>query len=460
MDFSSDDTITAVSTAPGRGGIALVRISGPRAFEMGSTLGLKRGRPREALLSFVHDSRGRTLDRVLVTHFENPHSYTGEDTIEISCHGGALISALIVDATCSVGARVAGPGEFTKRAYLNGKLDLIQAEATLDMIDSTSLAYHGSAMSHLSGALSDRVMALRQRLLEVQAAIGYDIDFPEEDDGPIPTERILSLAEGLKGEIEYLLRYAPEGTRLRSGALTVISGRPNVGKSSLFNVLQGRARSIVTETPGTTRDAVEADITIGGYPFTLVDTAGVRDDAEPIEELGIEMARGYLDRADVILLCVDHGRSPSRADLDLVKEVCQLGATLIIVRTKADLTDRHEGVIVVEGRDDVSLEAALSVSSITGEGLPELRDNLVREMFANLRSSGEPALVTRKRHIRALESAQRDLKEFDSVVCRGYPMEIANTHLTTAADALESLIGVTDVEDVLDSIFQLFCVGK
>ena len=459
MGFSSDDTIAAVSTAPGRGGIALVRISGPRAFEMGSTLGLARGRPREALLSLVHDSRGRTLDRVLVTHFENPHSYTGEDTIEISCHGGALISALIVDAACSSGARVAGPGEFTKRAYLNGKLDLIQAEATLDMIDSTSLAYHGSAMAHLSGTLSGRVTTLRQRLLEVQATIGYDIDFPEEDDGPIPTERILSLAEGLKEEINYLLRHAPEGTRLRSGALTVICGRPNVGKSSLFNVLQGITRSIVTETPGTTRDAVEADITIEGYPFTLVDTAGVRDDAEPIEELGIEIARGYLDRADVILLCVDHGQGTSRADLDLVKEVHQLGATLIIVRTKADLTDRHEGVVAVESRDEL-MGAAIFVSSINGEGLPELRDALVREMFANLRASSEPALVTRKRHIRALESAKRDLKEFGAVVCRGYPMEISNTHLTAAADALESLIGITDVEDVLDSIFHRFCVGK
>ena len=459
MKFSSDDTIAAVSTAPGRGGIALVRISGPQAFEIGSTLGLAKGRPREALLSLIHDSRGRTLDRVLVTHFENPHSYTGEDTIEISCHGGALISALIVDAACSLGARVAGPGEFTKRAYLNGKLDLIQAEATLDLIDSTSIAYHGSAMSHLSGALSGRVTALRQRLLEVQAAIGYDIDFPEEDDGPIPIERILSLAEGLKEEINYLLRHASEGTRLRSGALIAIFGRPNVGKSSLFNILQGRDRSIVTETPGTTRDAVEADITIEGYPFTLVDTAGVRDDAEPIEELGIEIARGYLDRADVVLLCVDHEGGASRADLDLVKEIRQLGTTLIVIRTKADLTDHHEGVVTMESRDEL-MGAAIPVSSITGEGLPELCDALVQEMFANLHASGEPALVTRKRHIRALESAKRDLKEFGSVVGRGYPMEISHPHLTAAADALESLIGITDVEDVLDSIFQRFCVGK
>ena len=458
MGFPSDDTIVAVSTPPGRAGIALVRISGPIAFEIGAVLGLDAATPRTAFLGVVHDANGRLLDRVLATRFEGPRSYTGEDVIEISCHGGALVPALVIDAACCAGARVAKPGEFTKRAYVNGKVDLIQAEATLDLIDSTSVAHHASAMSQLRGVLSHRVESLRERLLEVQAAIGYDIDFPEEDDGPMPTRRIVSLAKAVEEEIKDLLRHAPEGVRLRRGVLTVIAGGPNVGKSSLFNMLQGYDRSIVTETPGTTRDAIEADITIEGYPFTLVDTAGVRDEAELIEKIGIEIARGYLERADVIMLCVEHGQGVSAADLDLAEKARRVGAILMVLETKADL--KLGGRSGGERVDPNLLGETIAVSAISGEGLPALRAALIKATFAGLRSSGEPALVTRQRHIRALESAQKEVKRFSDVVCRGHPMEIANTHLVAAADGLESLIGVTDVEDLLESIFVHFCVGK
>ncbi|MCG8468450.1 MAG: tRNA uridine-5-carboxymethylaminomethyl(34) synthesis GTPase MnmE, partial [Gemmatimonadetes bacterium] len=233
--IDSGDTIAAISTAPGRSGVALVRVSGPRARAVAASIGAETGSPRVSRLATVRGTDGGAVDRALITWFEAPSSFTGEDVVELSCHGGALVPALVLDALCAAGARVAEPGEFTKRAYLNGKLDLIQAEATLDLIDATSPAQGASAMAQLRGRLSGRVDELRRELLELQAALGYDIDFPEEDDGPIGSDRILATAGRTAREISALLEHASEGERLRTGALVVIAGAPNVGKSSLFN---------------------------------------------------------------------------------------------------------------------------------------------------------------------------------------------------------------------------------
>ncbi len=456
MDADWNDTIVALSTPPGRGGIAVIRMSGAEAPRIAAALGAAVLPPREAKLCLIRDLEGRVLDRALATRFEAPATYTGEPVVEISCHGGSLVSALVLDAACSAGARPAEPGEFTRRAYLNGKLDLIQAEATLDLIDATSGEHHRSAVSQLGGMLSARVEALRGRLLDLQAAVGYDIDFPGEDDGPVSRDRFERLAEDFEEEARELLRHAPEGERLRSGVLTVIAGAPNVGKSTIFNKLQGLERAIVTEVPGTTRDAIEADVSIDGYPFRLVDTAGLRTDAEFIEAMGIEIARGYLERADVVLLCVESGGAPSDEDRDLADGARAAGAIVLWLSTKAD---RFPPIEDVRGVDTAS-EPAIRVSGLTDEGLPELREALVTACFGGLRSTGEPALVTRRRHARALEAAIDDVGRFRTLVGGGHPTEIASTHLQEATVTLEGLLGVTDVEDILETIFRTFCVGK
>lgn len=446
-----DDTIVAVSTAPGRSGTALLRVSGPRALEVARALGSPALEPRRATLVEVCSPRGEPIDRALVTFFPGPASFTGEDTVEISSHGGLLVPHLIHDAAIEAGARPAFAGEFTRRAFLHGKLDLIQVEATQDLIDATSPASHRAAVYQLEGSLSARIDSLRTALLELRALLAYDIDFPEEDDGPISAERVEIAAAACRAQIEALLEHAPEGERLHAGVTTVFAGAPNAGKSSIFNNLLGSQRAIVTEQPGTTRDAIEADATIGGYPFRLVDTAGVRADPGDVERVGIEVARRYLGEADIVLLCIERGRGWSEEERALADEAASGGADVIVLRTKADL---HS----VDG--DESRFESLAVSTVTGVGIPELRDRLVERSFGGLRRSRTPALVTRARQARGLRKALAAVREFSDVLVAGHPAEIAETHLADATIALEEIIGVTDVEDLLGAIFESFCVGK
>ncbi|MDX1394334.1 MAG: tRNA uridine-5-carboxymethylaminomethyl(34) synthesis GTPase MnmE [Gemmatimonadota bacterium] len=463
MEGPLDDTIAAISTAPGRSGTALVRISGGDARAIGRALGCGDLEVRVATLVRVRHPDGASLDKAIATLFAAPSSYTGEDVVELSTHGGALVPTLVLDAALAAGARHAEPGEFTRRAFLNGRLDLVQVEATADLIDADSPAAHRAALFQLDGALSHRVEGLRTAAIELRALLAYDIDFPDEDDGPVPRERILEVAAGLRSRIRDLLRFAPEGERVRDGAMVVLAGAPNAGKSSIFNSLLGSQRAIVTDTPGTTRDAIEADISIDGYPFRLVDTAGVRPDPEIIERMGIEVARRYLERADVVLLCIEADRSPVEAEASLAEQAVRAGATVVTVRTKADLApDGAAGALALaQGVAEAAPAVVeLPVSAVSGQGVPELREALVAMSFAGLRGAGEPALVTRARQRRALEAADRAIAAFEDAWGAGIPAEIADTHLAEASGALEAIVGITDVEDVLGAIFESFCVGK
>ncbi len=454
MTGGLEDTIAAIATAPGRAGVAVIRVSGPDAWRIASAVGVPEAAARVATVARIQGSRGETLDRAVVTRFAGPASYTGEDVVEISTHGGAMVPALVLDAVCAAGARPAEPGEFTRRAYLNGKLDLVQVEATGELIDASSQAHHRAAVFQLEGGLSRRVEVLGERVMSLQALLGYDIDFPEEDDGPVPPERIACEARDLLSELADLLRYAPEGELLHDGALTVLAGAPNSGKSSIFNMLLGIERAIVTEVPGTTRDAVEATASLEGYPFRLVDTAGVRDRAEPIERLGIEVARRYLDAADLVLLCIEAGRLPGREERALAARAAAQGAKVLILRTKTDLGEPSGGA------DWEEVTAELPVSARSGAGIPQLRAALVDAVFSGLRRASVPALVTGRRQTRALEAAREELAKFLDVFEAGIPAEVASTHIREAACALESVIGVTDLDEVLERIFSSFCVGK
>jgi tRNA modification GTPase len=396
----------------------------------------------------LHPDSREPVDDCLAACFPTPHSYTGDDLVEISTHGGLVVPAAALAAFRAAGARPAEPGEFTRRAVLNGKMDLLQAEATADLIDAGSPVQRRRALQQLERGLSDRLAALRGEILELEALIAYDIDFPEEDEGPVSPQRVRGAWEVVRGRVADLLRTAPEGERLREGALLVIAGRPNAGKSSLFNALLGTERAIVTEIPGTTRDAIEAHAVIEGFPFRLVDTAGLRESTERIERLGIEVSRKYLAAADLVLFCEERDEGRGTGDVDSFIAACS--APLVRVRTKADLLP------VPHPSSPVPV-----VSVVTGEGLPELRRQLAEVAFGRLLALGDvEPVVTRARHRAALEHALAELDAFWSARTGGVDAAATATHLRAAVLALDELIGAVTPEDVLDRVFAAFCVGK
>jgi tRNA modification GTPase len=396
----------------------------------------------------LHPDSHEPIDDCLVACFPAPHSYTGDDLVEISTHGGLVVPAAALAVLAAAGARLAQPGEFTRRAVLNGKMDLLQAEATADLIDAGSPVQRRRALQQLERGLSDRLTSLRSEILELEALIAYDIDFPEEDEGPVSPQRVRGAWEVGRGRVADLLGTAPEGERLREGALLVIAGRPNAGKSSLFNALLGTARAIVTEIPGTTRDAIEAHAVIEGFPFRIVDTAGLRDSGERIEQLGIEVSKKYLAAADLVLFCEERDEGRGTGDVDSFIAACT--APFVRVRTKADL------VPVLHPSSPVPF-----VSVVTGEGLPALRRQLAEVAFGRLLALGDvEPVVTRARHRAALERALAELDAFWSARTGGVDAAATATHLRAAVLALDELIGAVTPEDVLDRVFAAFCVGK
>lgn len=449
-----DDTIVALATPPGRGAVALIRLSGARAVIIARALGAyAAGVPaaRHAQRAQLRDPQTHApLDDVLITWFAAPRSYTGEEVVEITTHGG-IIAPMRVEAACvAAGARPARPGEFTRRAVLNGRLDLLQAEAVGDIIDARTSAMQEQALAHLDGGLSRRLLALREDVVQLEALIAYDIDFPEEDDGPIARERITEAAEGLVTSLDALLKTAPSGTLVRDGALVVLAGPPNAGKSSLFNALLGQSRALVTAVPGTTRDAIDVLLDRRPTPLRLVDTAGLRDTADPIEQLGIEVSHRFLAEAQVVLACAD-----APEDLRRTVEALQPRTTarIIAVQTKQDLRDREAWM---------DLADTLHVSAETGVGLAELLEAIDHAVSRTAPQAVDGGVViTRDRHRRGLQLARHEVLAFLEAWTQGVlPAPVAAVHLLSAREALGALIGAIDTEDVLDRVFRDFCIGK
>jgi len=444
-------TIAAIATAPGRSALAIVRLSGPDVSRIAERL-LRPPPPiaRQAMRTHVIDPNdGSVLDDVIATRFIGPASFTGEDLLEITTHGGHRAPTSVLVAAIQAGARQAEPGEFTRRAVLNGKLDLLQAEAIGDLVDARSGAAQRLALHQLDGGLSERVLALRERILQVEALLAYDIDFPEEDDGPVPRNRIAQAARGALEDVQTLLATARLGSMIHDGALVVLAGAPNVGKSSLFNALLGEARAIVTEIPGTTRDAIEAVFDRPTWPLRLVDTAGLRNTVDPLEQLGIEASARYLARAQLVLCC---GESVGQVD-DVTQQIhAHTDAPVLGVLTKADLVTERPQI----GR-------ALSVSARTGEGLGTLLDAIDARLAAahGVPPSENAVGLTRARHRAAAALAAGELDAFvEALSADALPMSIAAIHVRHAADALGELIGVVHTDDILDVVFRQFCVGK
>jgi tRNA modification GTPase len=445
------DTIVAISTARGRGALAVVRMSGPATSSIAAQV-LDRWplEERRATLATVVDATGSTVERGIATFFRAPHSFTGEDTLEVSTHGGMAVPLAVLRTLLTAGAREALPGEFTRRAVLAGKLDLLQAEAIGDLIDARTDAMRRVAIRQVDGALSRRFHELREGLLDVEALIAYDIDFPEEDDGPLESGRIVNGLQSLRSSIELLLRTAPAAAIVRDGAIVVLGGPPNAGKSSLFNALLGEARAIVTDFPGTTRDAIEELLEHHGWPLRLVDTAGLRSVDDPIERLGVELSGRYIAGADLVLACDDDaGRLPALVD-DLRRLT---GAPVIPVLTKCDAIERASQ----------SLPAGtVATSALRGVGLGTLLDRAVGELEAQHGAGTLDApLLTRERHATALRRAREEIDAFEEAWREGHvPMVVAAVHLHSAVETLQEITGGIDIEDVLGRLFSTFCVGK
>jgi tRNA modification GTPase len=437
-DEVSRDTIAAVATAAGRGGIGMVRVSGPAVPDISRKLLGALPRPRHATHAVFRAASGVAVDEGIALYFPAPHSYTGEAVLELQGHGGAVVMQALLGACLDAGARLAEPGEFTRRAFLEGKLDLAQAEAVADLIDAASREAARSALRSLSGEFSAAIKALQSQLVALRALTEAMLDFPEDEvDTLHRDDAALRLGE-VQRALEDVLAKSRQGSLLRSGVHVVLAGRPNVGKSSLLNRLAGEERAIVTPIPGTTRDALREPIQIEGVPLVLVDTAGLRVSTDLIERLGIERTQRELERADVVLAIFEAGKP--RDALDNLPA----GATCIDVYNKADLNPRF-----------APPAGGLAVSARTGEGLDALRQAIVRA--AGWSSSGESVFLARERHLRALELARGHLEAAARETRR---WEFFAEELRLAHAALGAITGEFTAEDLLGEIFARFCIGK
>ncbi len=447
-----NDTIVAISTPPGRGGLGVVRISGAEAVAVArKILHFPSGhawRSWSAALAELPDEHGRTVDQVVVTFFERPRSYTAEDVIEISCHGSPVVLRYAMERAMAEGARPAEPGEFTLRAYLNGRIDLPQAEAVRDLIEATTLYQARIAAQQMDGSVSRRVAPFKEQLLELISLLEAGIDFAEDDVSVAPAEEILRRLDPIERGIERLAASFSYGKIVRSGFTLAIVGRPNVGKSSLFNRLLEQDRAIVTAIPGTTRDLVSEVAAIRGIPVKLVDTAGIRPSEELVETLGIERSFQAMADADVTLVVIDLSTPVEPQDSDLIERAKSQGHALI-VGNKSDLSRR------AQLPDD-----AITVSALTGAGIEDLHEAI----FRAIAPGGEPeqanGFITSLRHEQLLRESRDYLAKARGAVAACIPHEMLLLDLYAALRPIDAITGATTADDILNRIFSTFCIGK
>jgi len=453
------ETIIAISTPPGRGGISVVRTSGPSARALVSrclktqSLSLERY-PRKAILADFHDTAGAVIDRTLVTFFPEPASYTGQDVVEISCHGSVPVTTGIVRTLIDLGMRLATPGEFTLRAFLNGKLDLSQAEAVRDLINSRTEYQARQAREQLDGALSRRIEPLRGELVRIISQMETALEFVEDDVSPEGREALIEALGAVESALTDLESGFHFGRLLQEGAAVTIVGRPNAGKSSLFNALLRDERAIVTEIPGTTRDALRETINLAGIPAHLVDTAGIRESDDRLEAAGMEKSLEYIKRSDVVCFVVD-GSEPFCEDDRRVWEAIE-GRPVVIAVNKSDLECRAQ-------LPDEVASAAIQVvrlSALFGTHVDQLRESLAGVLNRDRPGEQDSVVVSNLRQQDCLRRARAHLIEGREAWRRGLSEEFALYDLRKSLDAIGEVTGATDVEDILDVIFSTFCIGK
>ncbi len=446
---SPQETIAALATPPGRGGIAVIRVSGPLAGTIARHLPGSLPPPRLATLSRFRDAAGEVLDTGLSLYFPAPASFTGEDTFELHGHGGPVVVDLLLQRIVSLGARIARPGEFSERAFLNGKIDLVQAEAIADLIDSASATAARSALHSMSGRFSDALHGIVEALIAVRAHVEAALDFPEEEVDFLADETLAARLEHLAGDLDRLVADARQGTLLRDGVKVVLLGPPNAGKSSLLNALARTDRAIVSPTPGTTRDTVELTIQLDGLPVHLVDTAGLRSTGEEIEQEGIRRARQAVAGADIAMLIMEDGAATGK---DEYLADIPAGVLPVVVWNKIDLSGGEPRLLT-----DAE-PAELFVSVLAGSGLDGLRDFLKNAM--GFQAAGEAPYIARRRHLDAIGAARGHFDAALTAMRGGHSGELIAEDLRLAQQRLGEITGELTPDDLLGRIFSEFCIGK
>jgi tRNA modification GTPase len=474
LPVNLDDTIVAIATPPGRGGIGVVRLAGPDARAIAMPMlrlkhNLENGRavfgeliepgnscvgpglrPGQARVEAVAPHNQR-IDEVVVAYFAKPHSYTTDDIVEISAHGSPVVLRHIVELALARGARLAEPGEFTMRAFLNGRIDLTQAEAVRDLIESQTLYQAKIAAQQLEGALSRRLQPIKQKLVELIATLEAGIDFAEDDVSVLPPDQILRGIAGVRAPLQELADSFAYGKIVHEGLTLAIVGRPNVGKSSLFNRLVERERAIVTATPGTTRDLVSETVAIGGIPVKLVDTAGIHRALDEAESIGIRKSMEALADADLVLVVLDSSQPVSAEDQELADQVAQRPA--ILVENKSDISSSQ---FAVPG----SQLPRVRTSAVSGEGIPELRNEILRHIGGESGSQAESGFLTNMRHQALVRESITALEAAQAAVHNRVPHEMLLLDLYNSLRPLDEITGATTTDDILNLIFSTFCIGK
>ena len=461
------ELIAAIATPPGPGGVGILRLSGPGAAQAAAHIFRPLGKTplseapdRQLLYGWVLDQTGDLLDTGLAFVSRAPHSYTGEETAEIQCHGSPVVLSLALDALCAAGARLARPGEFTQRAFLNGKLDLTQAEAVIDLIDAETPAAARQAAGQLNGALSRQIDSIYSALTDLMAHFCAVLDYPDEDIDPFQAEQMGQILARQEAALQALLATSRRGTLLHQGITCVLIGRPNAGKSSLLNALAGYERAIVTSIPGTTRDTVETKVTLGGYLFRLVDTAGLRDSDDPIEQLGVARSRQALAEADLVLAVCDGTQPLTEEDHDLLREALAQADTILLAN-KRDLPDF--ALPQPAANDAPNTLTVVPLSAKTGDGLDTLETTLAQRAETLLPQAAQSAageLLTNQRQTQAAQRALDGVTRARDALDLGMTPDALLTDVEAALEALGELTGRTVREDITARIFSRFCGGK
>lgn len=455
------ETIAAISTPLGEGGIAVIRVSGDEAVKVADTVFRSKKRLEDAESHTVHYGHivdpvtGSRVEEALVTVMRGPRSYTAEDVVELSCHGGLVSIRTVLELVLQAGARIAEPGEFTKRAFLNGRIDLTQAEAVMDLIRSKSDRAFRVALKQVEGTLSKRIKALRHRLVELMAHIEVNIDYPEHDVEELTSAHIRTEVKGALEVLHVLLESARQGKILRDGIVTAIVGRPNVGKSSLLNALAQENKAIVTDIPGTTRDVIEEYVTVGGIPLKLLDTAGIRETSDVVERIGVSRSRGALEEADLVLLVLNGAEPMTEDDRQLLQQVQDKQTLVVINKTDLPLT-----VELAEVQKAVPGDRIIMMSVQEEQGLDQLEKAIAALFFSGEVEAGDITYVSNIRHIHLLKQAAGSLEEALSAAEQMVPIDMIQIDIRNAWEELGEIIGDSVGESLIDQIFSQFCLGK
>lgn len=452
------DTIAAISTPRGEGGIGIIRISGDKSFEILERIFNTKNPNRDLGFykfnyGFIHDN-GKIVDEVMAVRMKAPKTYTCEDVVEINCHGGHLISEKVLELVLKNGARHAEQGEFTKRAFMNGRIDLSQAEAVMDIIHGKTEKSISLSLEQLRGDLRDKIASFKKALLDVTAHVNVVLDYPEEGiDDPLPSNLRKNL-ENVYAEADRLISSYDKGKKIKEGIKTVIAGKPNVGKSTLLNSLLKEERAIVTHIPGTTRDVIEEIINIKGIPLVLTDTAGIRKTEDIVENIGVEKSKKFIENADLVLLVLDASRELESEDREVIEEIQNHNKKTIVLLNKIDLERKIE-------LEEFNLENILEISAKDNIGIEDMEERIYSYIVEeNVEDSSEKLIITNIRHKTALEKTKDAIRNIFETIDAGMPMDLISVDLKEALDSLSEITGEISSEDILDHVFGNFCVGK